>query len=184
MSRYRALHPRLLAAAAFAALASLAAASCSLTPPDIEFAVGEPSWTNNQGDSTVYSIEFDTGVRAMPWDCSAIVSFDLYDLDGYVHAVATYVIDVEATVESAGWTIPFLQGDRRAFTVDLAEAAQDGAKGSASYTSRIRGIRAIVPRDVVFRPENSLLYPAWWRLPFEAVQAEAGLVYVADGLPD
>jgi len=174
-----------VATLARAVLVIMAASACSINPPAIEFRCGKPAWTDYQGDSTTYSITFETGAVAMPWDCSAIVSFDIYDTDGYVHAAAAYVLDIDATVEPSGWETPSFQRAEHAFTIDLEHLISPTPRGSTSYTSRLRGIRTIVPRDVVFQPDNTLLYPAWWRLPFEAVDEEGSITgYVADSLPD
>jgi len=165
------------------ALLCAVAVSCAPEPPDIEFACSVPTWSTDKELSTIYSIRFSTSAVAMPWPCSAIVSLDLYDLDGYVHAIGTYVIDIEATVELGPLERPWDFGAESVVTVDLATLGSP--RETAGYTNRVRGVRAVVPRQVEFQPDNPLLHPSWWILPFEAVE-EAGAVagYVADSLPD
>lgn len=169
-------------------LSALAAlASCSVEPPDIEFLCGKPGWDDHGRIGTTYSISFGTGVLAMPWDCDAIVSLDIYDGDGYVYRVATYVLDVEATVEQPDFSNPFFS---RTVTLELGwddieagecRSALTGkpvsrtARSSASYTIGVRTIRDIEPYDVVLQPRNVLLNPAWYRLRFEPIVNQGAL---------
>ncbi len=168
------------------ALAALSVA-CSPEPPDIEFLCGKPSWDDHGRIGTTYSIAFGTGVLAMPWDCDAIVSLDIYDGDGYVYRVAAYVLDVEATVEQPDFSNPFFS---RTVTLELGwddieagecrsaltgEPVSGAARSSASYTLGVRTIRDIAPYDVVLQPRNVLLNPAWYRLRFEPLVNQGAL---------
>lgn len=171
------------ASIALLAIACAFVASCAATAPDIEFACSSPTWSTDTSLGTTYSIHFETTAVAIPWPCSAIVYLDLYDLDGYVHALGAYVIDIDATVELDSLEMPWYSGVEHVMTVDLASF--DAPRSSTSYTNIIRGVRAVVPRQVEFRPDNSLLHPAWWLLPFEAVEEDGALAgYLADSLPD
>ncbi|MBN2049275.1 MAG: hypothetical protein JW760_02420 [Spirochaetales bacterium] len=185
MKRHNLKRRRTVWSTAAAVTVCMALSACSEAPPDIEFYCGSPGWTTDKELSTTYSVSFSTGATAMPWNCCAILSFDLYDLDGYVHALATYEIEIEATVEQPSFDLGFLNLSTHTFTLDLMDL-ENYTRGSTSYTNRIRGIRAIVPREIVFQPDNTLLNPRWWHLTFEAFTAVDGVTigYRAQSLPD